>query len=350
MATQTTNIKQRRSGRLTRELPIQVSGIDAMGRDFIAPAQTLVLSRYGAEILLSNELVPDQEVSICLLGNSKDWDARVVGLFSKRLGGYAYGIEFLFQDGNFWGINFPSTTGTADTQHGAKKPSHPTGASAAQSLNEDIDFDAILKKVRTAPPSTNYALRLKCPHLEAHGGLRGQQGGDDDQWLILEDRSESLQQILEAAWDFTCPIHGAQREYPLEAKEAGAGFQIRMPERPAAGTSERKGSKSSSKTSPKARRERRTQEVFRVWVRGMDLNGNTFRQSAQSLDISRNGARLDGLGLLTLPGTTIEVRHHWRKALFRVVWTGRKGTPLANQIGIVCLEPGKNVWNFPEEN
>src|SRR3970282_2166990 len=103
MATHTTNIKQRRSGRLTRELPIQVSGIDAMGRDFSAPAQSLVLSRYGAEILLSNELVPDQEVSISLLGNSKDWDARVVGLFSKRLGGYAYGIKILFHVGHLLG-------------------------------------------------------------------------------------------------------------------------------------------------------------------------------------------------------------------------------------------------------
>ena len=85
-------------------------------------------------------------------------------------------------------------------------------------------------------------------------------------------------------------------------------------------------------------------------MRGTDLNGNQFRQSAQSLDVSRSGGRLDGVGRLTWPGTTVEVRRGWRKALFRVVWTGRKGTPQASHIGICCLEPGKNLWGISEDN
>ncbi|MBI3933159.1 MAG: hypothetical protein HY316_00610 [Acidobacteria bacterium] len=346
----TTKSSQRRSGRLPRELPIQVSGIDAMGRDFATSAHTLVLSRYGAEILLNTELVPDQEISICLLGNVQDWDARIVGLFSKRLEGYAYGVEFLFQDGNFWGISFPPAAGSTESPKAAMKMVEAGAEKTFQPLEQDIDFDTILKKVRKAAPLKNYAIRLKCPHLEAHGGLRGETGGGDDQWLILQDRHENLQQVLEEAWTFTCPIHGAQREYPLEAKEADAGFQIRLAGDHSRGGGEPGGAKQKAKCAPKPRREGRTPEVLRVWVRGMDLNGNTFRQSAQSLDVSRNGARLDGLGLLTLPGTTIEVRRHWRKALFRVVWTGRRGTAQASQIGIVCLEPGKNLWNIPENN
>jgi hypothetical protein len=350
MGSKTTNSSQRRSGRIARQLPIQVSGIDAMGRDFTTPAHTLVLSRYGAEILLKTELVPEQEISIGLMGNVRDWDARIVGLYSKRPEGFAYGVEFLFQDGNFWGISFPALPGPARTTADSKRPAGAAAAKAENWGDGDLDFEAMLKKVRKASPAKTYAIRLKCQYLEAHAGIRPGGGGDDDQWLILQDRHESLQQVLETPWDFTCPIHGAQREYPLEAKETDAGFQIRLAESVSKDVNGQTGIGSGVRPAPKARRERRDQQNLRVSVRGIDLNGNTFRQSAQSLDISRNGAKLDGLGLLTLPGTTIEVRHHWRRALFRVVWTGKRGTAQASHVGIVCLEPGKNVWNFPEGN
>lgn len=339
--------RQRRSGRIPRQLPIQVSGIDAMGRDFTTSAHTLVLSRYGAEILLKTELVPDQEINVGLLGDAKDWDARVVGLFSRRPEGFAYGIEFLFQDGNFWGINFPAMPGSLEPSGSEKIPAGTAAAKAAHIPDDDIEFDAIFEKVRSAAPPKTYAIRLKCPH---HAEFRSELGGDDDQWLILQDRHESLQQVLETSWDFTCPIHGAQREYPLEAKQTDAGFRIRLTGPDSTSVAHRVDGRQAGKPVPEPRREPRNQAMLRVWVRGVDLNGNAFRQTARSLDISRNGARLDGLGLLTLPGTTIEVRRHWRKALFRVVWTGKRGTPQASHIGIVCLEPGTNIWNCPEEN
>src|SRR5687767_4614529 len=104
MPAEVSHAKARRSGRVARELPIQVSGIDLQGRDFSASARTMLLSRHGAQILLKNELVPEQEISISLLGNAQDWEARVVCLCSKQDDGFAYGVEFLFQDGNLWGI------------------------------------------------------------------------------------------------------------------------------------------------------------------------------------------------------------------------------------------------------
>lgn len=350
MGSKTTNSGQRRSGRIARQLPIQVSGIDAMGRDFTTPAHTLMLSRYGAEILLKTELVPEQEVSIGLISHVRDWDARIVGLYSKRPGGYSYGIEFLFQDGNFWGISFPAGSGVAEKRADNGSPAGSEDVKSEQFRDDDLDLDAVLRKGGAAGPSRTFAIRLKCQHLEAHGGVLAGGGGDDDQWLILHDRQESLKQVLETAWDFTCPIHGAQREYPLEAKETDAGFRIRLAAPASKKISTSAGMRTGTRAAPKIRRESRNPQSLRVWVRGVDLNGNAFRQSAHSLDISRSGARLEGIGLLTLPGTTIEVRHHWRKALFRVVWTGKRGTVEANQVGILCLEPGKNVWNLPEAN
>src|ERR1700740_3398995 len=55
--------------------------------------------------------------------------------------------------------------------------------------------------------ATDYIVRLKCPY------------GDRDQLLMLENRDENLNQILEMPWDFECPIHGVQREIPVEGSK-----------------------------------------------------------------------------------------------------------------------------------
>ncbi len=107
MTTKSFHIEKRRSGRIVIELPIQISGIDLNGRDFIVLTHTLILSRHGAKILLDQALVEDQEINIYSPGNQKEAEARVVGLFAKESEGYSYGIEFLGQESNYWDISFP---------------------------------------------------------------------------------------------------------------------------------------------------------------------------------------------------------------------------------------------------
>ena len=55
----------------------------------------------------------------------------------------------------------------------------------------------------------NYAVLLRCPMQ------------DQDTWVVLQDRTETLQQILAMPWDFECSIHGVQRELPVAANENG---------------------------------------------------------------------------------------------------------------------------------
>jgi hypothetical protein len=93
--------------------------------------------------------------------------------------------------------------------------------------------------------------------------------------------------------------------------------------------------------------EHRVPKTLRVWIRGEDPRGNPFTQSARTVDISRQGARLDGVGYLTQPGKIIEVKRLWHKARYRVVWAGQIGTPQANQIGICSVEPPENIWGVP---
>ena len=97
------------------------------------------------------------------------------------------------------------------------------------------------------------------------------------------------------------------------------------------------------------RRENRAAKRIRVKVRGVDPDGHPFIQSAYSIDVSRHGARLDGIGYLTQPGQTIEVRRLWRSARFRVMWVGTVGAPEAGQAGTRSLEPNKKLWggNLP---
>ncbi len=85
---------------------------------------------------------------------------------------------------------------------------------------------------------------------------------------------------------------------------------------------------------------------LQVKVRGVDRFGNTFTQTASTLDISRHGARLDGLGCVA-NSQTIEVSCGWfNKAQFKVVWTGKPGTSEATQIGIRALDQQVNLWGL----
>ena len=266
----------------------------------------------------------------------------------------------------------------------------------------------------------NYAVRFRCPH------------GDEDTWIVLEKREETLEQILKTQWDFECPVHGVQRELPLEANVKGPWLAPRpewanpaQPPRP-------QGPRSSKRLSLKVpvlaygwlksqgafhedittlvvndsgglltlstkvevgemmflvnratqveqecrvayveretsgcgkvgiafkrkapafwrvnRKQHRMARILKVWVRGVDPNGDPFVQSAYTVDVSQAGARLNGLGCVTRPGEVIEVKRGWRKARFRVVWIGQVGTPQADEIGILCVDGNKSIWGVP---
>jgi len=94
----------------------------------------------------------------------------------------------------------------------------------------------------------------------------------------------------------------------------------------------------------KSRKKARIPKTFRVIVKGTDPNGHPFAQSAYTVDLSQEGARLDGIGFLTSPGQTIEVRRRWRKARFRVVWIGQVGSSESNQVGVFRLQSEKDIW------
>jgi len=77
-----------------------------------------------------------------------------------------------------------------------------------------------------------------------------------------------------------------------------------------------------------------------VWVSGSDRNGHRFEQTARVVDISRRGARLEGISCLRAPGDIIEIRYGRKSARFGVVWID----DVRGQAGICCTEPDKSIW------
>ncbi len=83
-----------------------------------------------------------------------------------------------------------------------------------------------------------------------------------------------------------------------------------------------------------------------VIVSGTDADGNPFSQSTYACDVSRRGARVDGIGCLRGPGETITVEHKGRSAKFFVVWVGLPGTQEDGHIGIRKLERNRDIWGL----
>jgi hypothetical protein len=208
------DLKRRRSPRIAEERPIELTGTNVEGIDFLAPSRTVLLSRYGAKIRCEQVMEPGQEITLYHQETGEYCLAKVVGLYDRLSGEYSYGIEFLDPDRDFWNVAFPTTS---------------------------------------------------------------------------------------------------------EVKE------VTLPAKP-------------------SQREPRRRKTVRVAVYGTDRHGNPISQTAYSVNVSRSGACLDGVGFLTAPGVTIEVKHGRKKARFRVVWVGKHGANRVGRAGMRCLEPETNIW------
>jgi len=91
------------------------------------------------------------------------------------------------------------------------------------------------------------------------------------------------------------------------------------------------------------RREQRLDKALAVRISGLDYDGHPFEQTARVVDISRRGARLDGVFCLRSPGAVIEVRYGRKRARYGVIWLDAS----RGQAGICCAEPDKCIWDVP---
>ena len=97
----------RRSGRLSKQVPILLLGTSAEGRVFSETTHTVVLSLHGAGILSVHILAADQEMSLRSLESNREALIRIVGVIGSQESHHAYGVAFVDQQLDFWKVEFP---------------------------------------------------------------------------------------------------------------------------------------------------------------------------------------------------------------------------------------------------
>jgi len=101
-------LPQRRSDRISIELPIEVIGYDADGAQFKENGHTLLISRHGGLIVLRRKLLPEAELTLINTQLKDEAKVCVVGHFKSRPDGEVYGVALLDVQKNLWQVNFPS--------------------------------------------------------------------------------------------------------------------------------------------------------------------------------------------------------------------------------------------------
>lgn len=93
--------------RVSINLPLEISGTDLYGLDFIEKAGTRTISPHGASIVLVHTLVPEREITIRIASKRREFVARVVGQIGVDGDGNIYGVACVDPQPNLWGICFP---------------------------------------------------------------------------------------------------------------------------------------------------------------------------------------------------------------------------------------------------
>jgi hypothetical protein len=135
-----TSKKNRRSGRLFKSVPILLIGSDADGRVFTEESHTVVLSLHGAGIISNHKLLAEQELILRSAETNREAEIRVVGEIGSEEGHHTYGVAFLHEDLDFWGMDFPPAPSPAERPLELVLECGSCGDTVSL-LNGDYEFD-----------------------------------------------------------------------------------------------------------------------------------------------------------------------------------------------------------------
>ncbi len=101
----------RQSDRVSFRMPVEASWFGDGGVAIKQIAQTLLVSRNGGVLRLSEKVFPGQELTLRRQREGDDWKiarARVVAEIDHEPEGFLYAIAIVEPRGDFWDIDFPS--------------------------------------------------------------------------------------------------------------------------------------------------------------------------------------------------------------------------------------------------
>jgi hypothetical protein len=84
-----------------------------------------------------------------------------------------------------------------------------------------------------------------------------------------------------------------------------------------------------------------------VRVFGTDCDGRPFYERLTTVDVSLHQAKLRGLKAKLRLDEIIGLTYGKNKGHFRVKWIGTPGTATEGVLGLLNLNPGKPLWDFP---
>ncbi len=84
-----------------------------------------------------------------------------------------------------------------------------------------------------------------------------------------------------------------------------------------------------------------------VRIFGTDKTGAVFSQKAVTVNVSRNGVELAGVGPQLAIDEIVGLSYGNNRGHFRVKWVGAPNSPKAGRVGLLNIAPGKPLWDFP---
>ncbi len=147
--------------------------------------------------------------------------------------------------------------------------------------------------------------------------------------MILSDREETLEQVLNTPWHFDCPVHGAQREIPLDAKEQGR-FPRQNPEPMGLKIGQR--------------RSKRFPLRVPVLIYGRERQKNAFREKTFTLVVNAHGGLVALTPKVKLGDTVVLVNKATQEEQeCRVAYLGPE-VEGKNKVGVAFKPPSSNFW------
>jgi len=146
-------------------VPVEVSFKDQSGRSFVDNAKTELISAWGATLEFSYSVSWGQELLLSF-GN-KEILARIVGQIGVGHRSHSYGVCFLQEDQQFWGVSFPKLATVRDDARVLE--CCRCGHTRVSAIN---DIEALVLVV-------NRALRLRCPVCNDTGYWRAAEPAQD---------------------------------------------------------------------------------------------------------------------------------------------------------------------------
>ncbi len=91
----------------------------------------------------------------------------------------------------------------------------------------------------------------------------------------------------------------------------------------------------------------RKQVEVPVRIFGTDRHGQVFSEKVSTVNVSRGGAELAGLGAELALDEIVGLTYGTNRVHFRVKWIGGPGTPKTGHVGLLNIAPEKPLWDFP---